>query len=278
MAGVLDVRGKRALIITPPTGDEGFSAAHALVTHGCRIVLAGDAARLREISHKLFASFDDKHTHKINPEDVQVVDVDLHTSTQHSVDAAVEVAWHALGGLDLLLCFSTFTGPLTPFLETSAQQLEAAVSVNFKCAYLFSIAVAKRMQQAGGGGSIVFITSIIGTERGLFPGVAIAGASIAAVNYLTRAMAMELGKHRIRVNAIARGLLESDALLKLMNRDIVKKEGERVVPLRRWVDEEKDLIAMILYLAGDTSSFITGTVVFVDGGQSLVRPRMRSFL
>ena len=60
------------------------------------------------------------------------------------------------------------------------------MSVNFRSACLFSIAIGKRMREAGIGGSIIFVTSILGTERGLFPGTAVSGASIAAVNYLTR--------------------------------------------------------------------------------------------
>jgi NAD(P)-dependent dehydrogenase (short-subunit alcohol dehydrogenase family) len=91
-------------------------------------------------------------------------------------------------------------------------------------------------------------------------------------------MAMELGKYKIRVNAIARGLTNSDSLLKPFDDYRLKKEGERIVPLRRWGNDTSDLASMVLYLGADVSSFMTGTVIFVDGGQSLVRPQMRSFL
>ncbi|KAH7284581.1 hypothetical protein KP509_34G060800 [Ceratopteris richardii] len=150
--------------------------------------------------------------------------------------------------------------------------------MNFKKVCLFSIALGKKMAVAGTGGSFVFVTSIIGAERGLFPGFVIPGASIAAVNYITRAMALELGKYKIRVNAVARGLHESDALLSILTKEALEGEGKRIVPSGRWLNKESDLTSMILYLASDVSSFVTGTVVFVDGGQSLVRPRMRSFL
>ena len=95
---------------------------------------------------------------------------------------------------------------------------------------------------------------------------------------MDQAMAMDLGKYKIRVNAIARGLVDSDALLKPLDDGLLKKEGERIVPLGRWANKTSDLTSMIFYLGGDMSSFVTGTVVFIDGGQSLVRPRMRSFL
>ncbi|MCO5562820.1 hypothetical protein L7F22_016455 [Adiantum nelumboides] len=272
---VLDVSRKRALVI--PATEQGrvdgvaFNAIRALISHGCRVVLVGDSSVLQNAALELCTS----GTHD---KDIRVVHMDLSNLTQPSVNIAVEKAWLAFGGVELLLCFSTYTGPLTSFLDTSEQQIEAATSVNFKCVCLFSIALGKKMKGAGDGGSFVFVTSTIGTERGLFPGVAIPGASIAAINYLTRAMALELGKHKIRVNAIARGLYESDALLNTLSSEALDKEGKRIVPLGRWVNKESDLTSMILYLAADASSFITGTVVFVDGGQSLVRPRMRSFL
>ncbi|KAI5070493.1 hypothetical protein GOP47_0014836 [Adiantum capillus-veneris] len=275
MAGVLEVRGKKALVV--PATEQGlidavaFNVIRALLSHGCRVVLAGDSNVLQKATLELLAS----GTHD---KDIQVVHVDSSNLTQPSVKIAVEKAWLAFGGVDLLLCFSTYTGPLTAFLDTNERQIEAATAINLKSVCLFSIALGKKMEGTGIGGSFVFVTSIIGTERGLFPGVAIPGASIAAVNYLTRAMALELGKHKIRVNAIARGLYESDALLNTLSSEALDKEGKRVVPLGRWVNKESDLTSMILYLAADASSFITGTVVFVDGGQSLVRPRMRSFL
>lgn len=275
MAGVLEVQGKRALI-TGASHEVGFSAALALANHGCRLVLAGDASHLRHTSEQLVALGDSLHP--ITPRDIQVVDLDLQRCNRRQVDVAVEAAWRALGGLDLFVSCSWPSGELSDFLDTSEDQLEESVNVNFKSLCMISMAVGKLMQQAGTGGSIIFVTSIIGTERGLFPGVAVSGASLAAANYLTRAMAMELGKYKIRVNAIARGLTDSDAMLKPLSNDVRKKEGERVVPLRRWLDVKSDLTAMLLYLAGESSSFITGTVVFVDGGQSLVRPRMRSYL
>ncbi|MCO5549864.1 hypothetical protein L7F22_003338 [Adiantum nelumboides] len=176
--------------------------------------------------------------------------MDLSNLTQTSINIAVEKAWLAIGGVELLLCFFTYTGPLTLFLDTSEQQIEATTSVNFKCVCLFSIALGKKMERAGIGGSFVFVTSIINKKRGLFLGVAILGASIAAIKYLTRVMALELGKHKIQVNAIARGLYESDALLNTLSNEALDKDLE--CKIREFFHLSMSTLLAITYVGNDS--------------------------
>lgn len=90
--------------------------------------------------------------------------------------------------------------------------------------------------------------------------------------------AMELGKHKIRVNAVCRGLHLRDKFPVSVGEEKAERETGEVMPLRRWLDPEKDLASTVLYLVGDESRFMTGTTIFVDGAQSIVRPRMRSFM
>jgi NAD(P)-dependent dehydrogenase (short-subunit alcohol dehydrogenase family) len=86
---------------------------------------------------------------------------------------------------------------------------------------------------------------------------------------------MELGKHKIRVNAACRGLHLQDKFPVSVGKE---KATAEVMPLRRWLDPEKDLASTVLYLVGDESRYMTGTTIFVDGAQSIVRPRLRSFM
>lgn len=90
--------------------------------------------------------------------------------------------------------------------------------------------------------------------------------------------AMELGKHKIRVNAVCRGLHLRDKFPLSVGKEKAEKATGEVMPLRRWLDPEKDLASTVLYLVGDESRYMTGTTVYVDGAQSIVRPRMRSFM
>ena len=78
---------------------------------------------------------------------------------------------------------------------------------------------------------------------------------------------MELGKHKIRVNAACRGLHLQDKFPISVGKEKAEKATAEVMPLRRWLDLEKD-----------ESRYMTGTTIFVDGAQSIVRPRMHSFM
>lgn len=89
---------------------------------------------------------------------------------------------------------------------------------------------------------------------------------------------MEIGKHQIRVNAIARGLHLQDKYVQSVGKEKAEKLTKEVMPLHRWLDVESDLASTVIYLMSDDSRYMTGTTIFVDGAQSLVRPRMRSYM
>lgn len=90
--------------------------------------------------------------------------------------------------------------------------------------------------------------------------------------------ALELGKHSIRVNGIARGLHLDDSYPVSVGKERAEKLTTEVMPLQRWLDPERDLASTVLYLLGDDSRYMTGTTIFVDGAQSIVKPRLKSFI
>lgn len=89
---------------------------------------------------------------------------------------------------------------------------------------------------------------------------------------------MEIGKYHIRVNGITRGLHLDDEFPLSVGKERALKMVKEANPLHRWLDAENDLASTVIYLISDGSRYMTGTSIFVDGGQSLVRPRMRSFM
>lgn len=90
--------------------------------------------------------------------------------------------------------------------------------------------------------------------------------------------ALEMGKHQIRVNGILRGLHLEDEYPMSVGKERAEKLTKEVAPLNRWLDVKKDLASTVIYLISDDSRYMTGTSIFVDGAQSLVRPRMRSYM
>ena len=123
---------------------------------------------------------------------------------------------------------------------------------------------ARHMARLGHGGSIVNIASILGLAGG--GGVVSYCAAKAGLINLTRALAQEVARHDIRVNALAPGYIETD-----INRDFLQSEAgqnlKKRIPQRRFGNPE-DLDGALLLLASDAGRYITGSVLAVDGGQS----------
>lgn len=98
------------------------------------------------------------------------------------------------------------------------------------------------------------------------------------VTSIFQASALDIGKYNIRVNAIARGLHIDDEYLKSVGKERAVKLVKEAAPLERWLDPKTDVVSTIIYLISDGSRYMTGTTIFVDGAQSITRPRMRSYM
>jgi NAD(P)-dependent dehydrogenase (short-subunit alcohol dehydrogenase family) len=149
-----------------------------------------------------------------------------------------------------------------PLFEQTEADWDSVLDTNLKGAWLVAQEGARRLVAAKRPGSIVNIASITG-ER-VAGGVVPYCTSKAGVMHLTRAMALELARHGIRVNALAPGYVQTE-----LNRDFLASEaGERLksrIPQRRFgLPEELD--GALLLLASDAGAYITGSIVFADGG------------
>lgn len=149
-----------------------------------------------------------------------------------------------------------------PLLEQSESDWDSVLDTNLKGAWLVAQEGARRLVDAGLPGVIVNIASITG-ER-VAGGVAPYCASKAGLIHLTRAMALELARKRIRVNALAPGYVATE-----LNRDfLASSAGERLkarIPQQRFGCAE-DLDGPLLLLASEAGSYMTGSVIVADGG------------
>jgi 3-oxoacyl-[acyl-carrier protein] reductase len=144
--------------------------------------------------------------------------------------------------------------------EMSERDFDAVISVNLKGVFLCTRAVAPRMI-AGGGGAILNASSVVGLYGNF--GQTNYAATKAGVISMTRTWARELGRHNIRVNAVAPGFIATE-----MAFSIPEKVLEGMVahtPLGR-LGRPEDVAEAYLWLASDAAGFITGTVLSVDGG------------
>lgn len=152
-----------------------------------------------------------------------------------------------------------------PALEQTAAEWDSVMSANLRGAFLVAREGARRLVAAEQPGSIVNIASILG-ER-VMTGVSSYTASKAGLLHLTRSLAVELARHRIRVNAIAPGYVATEINAGFFDSEPGKAMIRRI-PQRR-LGELADLAGPLLLLASDAGAHMTGTTITVDGGHSV---------
>ena len=188
------------------------------------------------------------------------------TSSRPDVERFVAEADDFLGGLDILV---NNAGILkrTPFLEIDEEEWDAILDVNLKGYFLVGQAVARRMVAAGTRGAIVNVSSAGQAVAG--PNLAHYCVSKAGVGMLTKEMALELAAHRVRVNAVAPGLIETDINRADIAQDAFREGRLARIPLGL-IGAPDDVVGAVVFLASnDEARLMTGASVFVDGGQTI---------
>jgi 7-alpha-hydroxysteroid dehydrogenase len=152
--------------------------------------------------------------------------------------------------------------PPRPALETSERNFEAAFRFNVTQAFTLAKLCVPHMLESAGGGAIVNVSSRAG---GLVQSAFVAyGTAKMALNFMTRQLAAEWAP-KVRVNAIACGGVETDALAVVLTNDAIRKRLEEGTPMKR-IGRVEDVAACALYLASPASAWVTGKILEVDGG------------
>lgn len=176
--------------------------------------------------------------------------------------AAVAAAVERFGALHVLVNNAGVYQP-GAVEDTSTATFEWMVRVNQTGTFL-GMKHALEPMKAAGGGSIVNISSIAGMVG--FPGACAYVGTKWAVRGMTKTVAVEFARHRIRVNSVHPGFIDTPMLAG--NSDEANAAGIAATPLKR-VGQPDDIAAAVAYLAGDGASFVTGTELVVDGGYVL---------
>jgi NAD(P)-dependent dehydrogenase (short-subunit alcohol dehydrogenase family) len=248
----LDLTGKVA-IVTGASSGLGRRFGLILAKAGAKVAIAARRAdRLGDLAREIEAF------------DGRAVPIPLDVTDPSSVRQAVATAETELGSISILVN-NAGTVLVKPLLDHDEADWDRVVDTNLKGAWLMAQEVARHMVRLGHGGSIINMASMLGLVTQ--PHVPSYCASKAAVIHLTRAMAVELAPHKIRVNAIAPGYFESEMTRDFLASDAGKAMSARI-PLGR-TGAEDELDGVLLLLASDASSYITGAVMTVDGGQAI---------
>lgn len=151
----------------------------------------------------------------------------------------------------------------------SAEEWDRVLGLNLRAPFLCSRAAARHMVSSGRPGNIINIASTAGAIAR--PGVAHYAASKAALIMLTKVLAIEWAEHDIRVNAVAPGLVETPGVVDgLLGTEEGRREHLRKlekIPMAR-PGEPREIADAVVFLASESSSFVTGHTLFVDGGYS----------
>ena len=188
--------------------------------------------------------------------------VDVSDASQ--VDGMVREVVDAFGRVDILAS-NVGIGQNVPFLEMEVAEWDSLLAVNLRGAFLCSQAVAKQMISAGQGGRIVFTAST--AAENARTNAAAYCASKAGLLQLMRVMALELGPHQITVNAVGPGLTITGSPVREEPSETYQAAFLRDVPLGR-TGRPAEMAHAVAFLASDDSAYITGQVIYVDGGYS----------
>jgi NAD(P)-dependent dehydrogenase (short-subunit alcohol dehydrogenase family) len=251
LSGKFDLSGSVALVTGASRGI-GRGIAIGLAEAGADVVLVGRSRAGLEETAELAKA----HRHR-----VLIVEADVTDGAQ--VERAVAQA-HAEFGRIHTLVNNAGTAILKPMLDCTAQEWTKLIETNIGGVLHFSQAVGRRMA-ADGGGSIVNLGSIYGLVGA--PGNAIYSITKGGIMALTRTLAVEWSRLKIRINAICPGWIRTELTEEHMDNPKVAESALKLIPLRRF-GEPDDIAPLAVYLASDASSYVTGQFFVVDGGQT----------
>ncbi|UCE32010.1 MAG: SDR family oxidoreductase [Burkholderiales bacterium] len=242
----------RAAVVTGGNGGIGFGMARALLAAGARVAIWGSNEAETVAARDALAAAG-------GTVEALVCDV----GDEAAVDAAFERSVALLGEVHACFANAGVSEPPTPLVDMSYDEFRRVIRVNVDGLFLTFRAAARHMVGRGAGGVLVATAStaaIEGAARNSHY-----GASKGAVTSYVRALAVELARYRIRVNAILPGWIETEMTARAVADERFRSAVMPRIPARRWGSID-DFGGIAVYLMSDASSYMTGESVVIDGG------------
>jgi len=241
----------RVVLVSGGSRGIGRSLAQGLAERGARVFISGrDLTTLEQTAREISTG--------MYPVELIVCDVANSTAIPQMVETVIQKS----GRIDSLINVAG-VNVRKRVEDYTVEEFDKILDINMKGAFLVAQAVGRKLIAQKTGGTIINIDSL-NSFRPL-KGVQPYAMSKAAVSMMTRGMAMEWGEHGIRVNAIAPGFILTDLTKKLWSDPVMQSWNDANCPMKR-LGETEDLIGTAIFLVSDAAKFLTGQVIYVDGG------------
>jgi dehydrogenase/reductase SDR family protein 4 len=253
---LFSLKGKAALITGGSRGI-GRAIALAFAEAGASLVVSSRNKRPPEL---------EKVAEEIQAKGGKALAIPAHVGKKEDVQNVVQKTLKEYGRIDVLVNNAGANPVLSTLVDLEEEAFEKVLEVNLKGAFLMSKAVAKEMIKQGGG-RIINISSVSGL-RARADGTGAYCISKAAMNMMTQVMARELAQYNILVNAIAPGSIKTE--FSRVNWMDPERRAQRIrgIELKRF-GEPEEVVGLALFLASEASSFVTGEIIRVDGGETI---------
>ncbi|MFN3214673.1 MAG: SDR family NAD(P)-dependent oxidoreductase [Henriciella sp.] len=250
MSDRFDLSGRVALVTGASSG-LGRQFAKVLSAAGAKVVLAARRVdRLQALASEIEASGG------------EALAVAMDVTKADTIQAGLEATIERFGGPADIIVNNSGLSREDWFTTMDEDDFDLVMDTNTKGVWLVARTFAGALTKAGKPGSMINIASVAGKRVGYT--MAAYCASKAACEHMTRAMAIEMARYGVRVNAIAPGYFETEINDTFLNSDEGEKMRKRI-PMRRF-GEHEELSGPLLLLASDAGSFMTGATIVVDGG------------
>lgn len=230
------------------------------IGRGCALELAKEGARVM-VNDRPGSPDLEQTVASIRDLGGEVIGIEADVFSREGCESLVQQVIDQVGALDILVSNPAFSRRAT-FLEYDPVIFDKTIQGTLTSGFHMSQLIARHRVAKGGGGKIIFISSV--QAHNPYQNSVAYNAAKAGLNHMARSISVELAPHRINVNIIEPGWIDTEGERVIFSEELIQEQG----PLLPWgrLGTPKDIGRAVVFLASDDADYVTGTILRVDGG------------